>query len=94
MRTKMSPMTEKANDIKENLSELKALALDAAKKKVGQMHNGAKALYAKGRGQAKSVQTQAENYIREEPIKALLIAAAAGLTIGWLLTRSKKSNLD
>ena len=87
MDTRTSPLIDKANDVKQDLSELGSLAVDAARETAGQMKNGAVDMYEKGCAQAKSVQTQTENYIKKEPLKALLIAGAAGFALGWLISR-------
>jgi len=87
MHTRSSPMIDKANDVKQDLSELRTLAVDAAKDTAGQMKDGAVDLYEQGCTQARNVQRQTENYIKKEPLKAILIAGAAGVAIGWLLSR-------
>lgn len=87
MHTRTSPLIDKANDVKQNLSELGSLAVDAAADTAGQMKDGAVDMYEQGCAQARNVQKQTENYIKKEPLKALVIAGAAGFAIGWLLSR-------
>ncbi len=83
-------LVDKARDVRRDLTELGSLAVDAAKEKAVQMKDGALDMYEQGCAQAKLVQNEATNYIRREPIKAILIAGTAGLVIGWLLTRRSK----
>ena len=87
MNTRASPLIDKANDVKQDLSELGSLAVDAARETAVQMKDGAVDLYQQGRAQAKNVQTQTENYIKQEPLKAILIAGAAGMALGWILSQ-------
>ena len=87
MHTRTSPLMEKANDVKQDLRELGELAVDAAKDSAGQLRDKAVDVYEQGRDQARNVQKQAESYIKREPIKAVLIAGAVGLALGYLLSR-------
>jgi ElaB/YqjD/DUF883 family membrane-anchored ribosome-binding protein len=87
MQTRTSPLIDKANDVKQDLTELGSLAVDAARETAGQLKDGATDIYEQGCAQAKNVQTQTENYIKKEPLKALLMAGAAGFAMGWLVTR-------
>lgn len=87
MESQTSPLVNKANDVKQNLTELGSLAVDAARDTAGQLKDGASDLLDQGCAQAKDLQNQTETYIKKEPLKALLFAGAAGFALGWLLTR-------
>jgi ElaB/YqjD/DUF883 family membrane-anchored ribosome-binding protein len=78
---------DKAHDVKTDLTELGSLAVEAAKERAKEMKDGAVDLYEQGLAQAKTVQNQTEGFIKREPLKAMLIAGAAGLAVGWFLFR-------
>ena len=82
---------EKAAQMKEDAANLyergRSGAADMYEKGVA----GATNMYEKGCAQAGDLQKQTENYIKQEPLKAVLIAAAAGLAIGFILS-SRRSN--
>jgi ElaB/YqjD/DUF883 family membrane-anchored ribosome-binding protein len=82
-----NPMMEKANDVKRDLSDLGSMAVDAAREKVGQLKDRVTDAYDQRCTQAKEIQDQGANIIKAHPFKAVLIAGAVGLSIGWLLTR-------
>lgn len=88
MRTETDTIAGKAHDIKQNLTELGSLAVDAAKEKAGDMKDGLVDLYDQGCNQVKKAQIQTEQYVKREPMKALLIAGATGIALGWLLSRA------
>ncbi len=62
-------------------------AREAAQEVVAGVKEQAADYYARGREKAKIAQESTEQYIRENPIKSVLIAAGAGILIGWLLKR-------
>jgi ElaB/YqjD/DUF883 family membrane-anchored ribosome-binding protein len=62
-------------------------AKDAAAQVVGQVRERAADYFAKGKEKAKSMQGATEEFIRENPVKSILIAAGAGLLVGFLLRR-------
>lgn len=62
-------------------------AKDAATQVVGQVRDRAADYFAKGKEKAKDMQGGTEEYIRENPVKSILIAAGAGLLVGFLLRR-------
>lgn len=87
MSNRASPIRNKAYDVKRDLTELGSLAVDAAKDKAEEMKARAVDLYEQSLAQAKGVQNQAEGFIKREPVKAVLIAGALGLAVGWYLSR-------
>jgi len=91
MVTATSPIMDKAKDVKQDLADLGALTLDAVNAKAAQMKAGVTDMYQDGCAQVKGVQTRAEGYIKDEPIKAVLIAGAVGVVVGWLLTRNRSN---
>ena len=84
METETSPMMNKAAEVKDNLIKLGSMAADAGKDTFGQVKDGAANLYSQGCGQAKDLHKQTENYVKENPMNAVLIAGAAGVLVGVL----------
>lgn len=62
-------------------------AREAARQAVGQVKDQAASYYARGKETAKQWQDGSEQYIQENPIKSVLIAAGAGLVLGLLLRK-------
>jgi ElaB/YqjD/DUF883 family membrane-anchored ribosome-binding protein len=46
-------------------------------------------LLVKGKERLKKYEQRFEDYVAEHPVKSVLIAAGAGLAIGWLVTRKR-----
>ncbi|MBK7877494.1 MAG: DUF883 family protein [Planctomycetes bacterium] len=64
--------------IKESLSEV---AVNEKERMQGAL--------ARGKERLVRAEDRFENYVREKPVQSLLIAAGAGLAIGWLLGRRR-----
>ena len=79
---------DKAREAKSDLSDLGTQAVDAAHAKAAQIREGAMDVYEQGCAKAKVAQTTAEDYIKDEPLKSVLIAGAVGLAIGYILSRA------
>ena len=79
MNTATSPMMDKANDVKRDLTDLGSLAMDAAREKAGAMRDQAADVYEQGCAQARSIQDRGESYIKANPVKSVLIAGATGV---------------
>lgn len=62
-------------------------AKDVASEKYGKVRDAAGEYYEQGREKVGEYQGQLETYVREQPIKALLIAAGAGLVLGAIWKR-------
>lgn len=62
------------------------MAAGTAQAKLEQVRDDASDYYEQGREQARDVQRTVEQFIRETPVKSLLIAAGVGLLIGrfWM----------
>ena len=97
-----TPTTEdlrrQAKVVKDDLRELGRAAKDVAHDKLGDAKK--KALeyvdegkqrtaryYEKGRQEASRMEDQLEDYIRENPLKSVLIATGAGVLLGLLMRR-------
>lgn len=62
-------------------------AKDAATQVAGEVRDQAADYMAKGKEQAKCLQRGTEEFIRENPVKSILIAAGAGLLVGFVLRK-------
>lgn len=62
------------------------MAREMANEKVEQVREGAAGYVKEGREKARNIEHSIEQYIREEPIKSVLIAAGVGLVLGrfWM----------
>lgn len=87
MVNRTDAMADKTAEVKNNLGDLGAMAVDVAKDHVAQVKETASDLYEQGTKKAKSMQKDAETYIKNEPIKTVLIAGAVGVVIGLLLAK-------
>ncbi len=76
-----------ANEVKEELAEAGAHAKAAAKKTKEVVQEAGRDVYASGREQVQSAQGALETYVKDQPIKTVLIAAGVGLLLGSILAR-------
>lgn len=81
-------LRNKASQVGENLRDLGGQVRDAAKEKYEELSGEAKAYYDQGRDMAHEWEDGLENYVREKPLQAVLIAAGVGLLLGALWKRS------
>ena len=75
-----------ANAVSNDLKEIGSIVRDAAQEKLEQVREDAAEYYQQRRGQVKSTLCTFEQYVRERPIKSVLIAAGVGLLFGrfWM----------
>ena len=71
----------------EDLQELGGMAREMAQEKVEQVRAGAAECAKERREKVRHVERSIEQYIREQPLKSMLIAAGVGMVLG----RSKPS---
>ena len=71
---------ETAAMAREDLREMGTLAKDVAREK-------AQDIYTRGREKTKEWGENLETYVRDQPVKSLLIAAGVGLALGFLMRR-------
>lgn len=69
------------------LKDMGDIAADTAKEAVGQMQENASAYYERGRDKVLQVQRTFDQFIREQPLTSVLIAAGVGLLLGRLWRR-------
>ena len=61
---------------------------DAAREKYDHLREQAEDYYQQGRDTAREWQGNLETYVREQPLKAVLIAAGVGVLLGAIWKRS------
>ena len=77
-----------ANQVQQTLRDAGSQVRDAASEKVNQLRDQAGEYYEQGKQRAQEWEQGLEDYIREKPIKSLLIAAGVGMLLGVLWKRS------
>ena len=81
-------LTSKAAEVGENLRDLGSQVRDQAREKYEEFSGQAKEYYEKGRQAASEWEENLETYVKEQPLKALMIAAGVGVLLGILWKRS------
>jgi len=81
-------LADKATQVRDNIRDIGSVAKDAAREQVQGLRDQANEYYEQGRQRVTEVEDSIETYVKEQPIKALLIAAGAGLLLGILWKRS------
>ncbi len=81
-------LKEKATEVASNLRDMSSTVRDAATQQYQTAMDSAQQYYQQGREQAVEWQGQLEEYVREQPVKALAIAAGVGVILGILWKRS------
>ena len=77
-------LRNKATEVSQNIREMG----DAAREKYDQLRSSATDYYEQGRARAQEWEQGLEEYVREKPMKSLLIAAGVGMLLGVLWRRS------
>jgi ElaB/YqjD/DUF883 family membrane-anchored ribosome-binding protein len=81
-------LRDKAAEVGQNLRDMGGQVRDAASEKYNQLRDQANQYYTQGREQAQEWEQNLENYVQEQPLKAVLMAAGVGLLLGLLWKRS------
>ena len=85
------PVTQKLREqtkvVKDDVSELGRLTRDASREKLDQAREAAGDYLKKGRLKAEVVEDKVVHYVREKPVKSVLMAVGAGALLGFLLRR-------
>ena len=84
----VNQLKEKATEVASNLRDMGTTARDVAQQQYQTAVDSAQQYYQQGRDQAMEWQGQLEEYVREQPVKALAIAAGVGVVLGILWKRS------
>jgi ElaB/YqjD/DUF883 family membrane-anchored ribosome-binding protein len=80
-------LKETVSEIGQNVREIGSEIGDLAREKFSDVRDQATGYYKKGRKKAAELEDTVEDYIKEQPIKALLIAAGVGLLVGMFWRR-------
>jgi ElaB/YqjD/DUF883 family membrane-anchored ribosome-binding protein len=78
--------TKPPRTVVQDLQELGGMAREMAQEKVEQVRTVAADCANEGREKVRQVEHSVEEYIREQPLKSMLIAAGVGLVLGrfWM----------
>ena len=76
---------ENMNAIRGSIGEIKESVGDIVQTEREHMHE----VYEKAKQHAKVVMSGFENYVREQPVRSLLIAAGTGALLGYVLGRRR-----
>lgn len=80
-------MKSKAQETGQNIREMGQMAREAAKARFDQAREAASDYYQRAKDKAMEWEEGMEDYVREKPVRSLLIAAGVGLLLGILLRR-------
>ena len=79
-------LREQARAVRKDLQAMGGTVRDAAEEKLGQIGENASELYEQGRDTAHQVKRTFAQFILDQPLKSILIAAGVGLLLGrcWM----------
>lgn len=80
--------TEMAGNVREAATQQYEKARDVATEQYENLREQATEYYQSGREKAVELRDQVEEYVREQPVKAILMAAGVGVVLGVLWRRS------
>jgi ElaB/YqjD/DUF883 family membrane-anchored ribosome-binding protein len=81
--------TDKLTD---QMDEAASLARDAANESINTIRKRASELYRAGADKAVALKDCTADFVRENPVKTVLLAAGVGALVGFLLTRSASTS--
>ena len=86
MSTTRDRLGAQAKTVSNDLKEIGDIVTDAAQETLAQVRENATEFYEQGRDNAHGVLCHFEQYVRERPVKSVLIAAGIGLLFGrfWM----------
>jgi len=86
MSTTSDRIGAQANELSEDLKEMGATVKGAAQEKLRDARQNATEYYEQGRENAHGVLCNVEQYVRDRPVKSILIAAGIGVLFGrfWM----------
>ena len=76
-----------AKEVSNDIKEMGHILKDAAQQTIGQVRENATAFYEQRRDRVQSIGSKFTQYVRDRPVKSLLIAAGVGLLLGRFATR-------
>lgn len=85
-RSATARLRQQAQEVTKDLQKMGTTAGDALQENLGQMRGNASEYYEHGRDGVHRVEQTFEQFIRDRPIKSILIAAGVGLFLGrfWM----------
>ena len=86
MSTTSERLGAQANELSDDLKDMGGIVRDAAQEKLREVRENATEYYQHGRDNVHGVLCNFEQYVRERPVKSVLIAAGIGLLFGrfWM----------
>jgi ElaB/YqjD/DUF883 family membrane-anchored ribosome-binding protein len=81
-------LKDKASEVASNLRDSATQLRDSAAEQFQNVRESATEYYEAGREKASQWEEQVETYVREQPLKALMIAAGVGIVLGVIWKRS------
>ena len=88
MSTTIDQLGKQAKEVTRDLQEMGGIVRDAAQEKLGQVRENASEYYEQGRDKVHDVVCTFEQFVRQQPVKSVLIAAGVGWLLGRFLRRS------
>lgn len=79
----------RATEVKEDLKAMGALAPEVAHEKFAELRESTAQCMERTKERAQEAKGSVEDFIRERPIQTVLIAAGAGMLIGYLLKQNR-----
>ena len=83
MATTSDQLGKQAKEVTEDVQKMGGTVRDAAQEKLGQVGEKASEYYELGRDKAHGVACACEQFVRQRPLRSVLLAAG----IGWVLGR-------
>ena len=83
MSTTSDRLGKQAGEVTKNLHEMGGIVRETAQEKLGQVRENASEYYEQGRNKVHDVVCTLEQFVCQQPLKSVLIAAG----VGWLLGR-------
>lgn len=79
-------VARKVRSVRQDIEELGGMARDMAQEKVEQLRAGAAEYCEEGQDKIRQAERSFEQFVRQQPLKSILIAAGVGLVIGrfWM----------
>lgn len=71
----------------QNLQEMANVARDMAEQRIGEFRDTATEYYEQGRERVSELEESLETYVRNQPVKSVMIAVGVGLFLGVMLRR-------
>lgn len=86
---KRDSFREQAGVVRDDLRELGKTGKEAARELLDEARDGAAHKLEQGREQLSGARDRLVSYVEENPMKSVLIAAAAGLVVGAIVSRRR-----